>query len=216
MEEMMVCEKCGLEKSIDDYYYYDRYKFLSKTCKSCCSDRIKLKQKEKMAKETPEEKEKRKEKNRSAYLKKKIEIEFYNKMTPDEQKLLGEKKFNSMKNIVEKSISLREKYQKDYREKNKYKIISERLKEKVLLVMAKGNKCEKCNRVNLPLGLWHFHHNDPKDKVGSIRELKGEERQKEINKCSLLCPECHALHHLAKEYHQTALDFLRDNPQWDL
>ena len=84
------------------------------------------------------------------------------------------------------------------------------------LVIAKGNKCEKCNRNNLPLGLWNFHHNNPKDKVGSLTRLKGEEKKIEVNKCSLLCPECHALHHLSKGYHQTALDFLKDNPQWDL
>ena len=83
------------------------------------------------------------------------------------------------------------------------KLISRLLKHK--LVEYKGRKCEQCG-YNKCEGALHFHHTDPNKKdfsisqinlnqtIFSIREIK-----KEVDKCILLCANCHAEKHFFNE-----------------
>jgi predicted transcriptional regulator len=64
------------------------------------------------------------------------------------------------------------------------------------LVEYKGGKCEKCG-YNSCLNALEFHHRDPTEKEISITnlfkwgKLDFESAKKEIDKCSLLCANCH-------------------------
>jgi hypothetical protein len=70
-----------------------------------------------------------------------------------------------------------------------------RLKSKIALLEYKGNKCECCgyNKVNSAL---EFHHLDSKTKLfnissSQVKKRSQEELFREIDKCILLCANCH-------------------------
>lgn len=72
-------------------------------------------------------------------------------------------------------------------------ITKHRQKRKEFLVEYKGGKCEKCGETR-PWVLV-FHHKDPEKKIFAISKegtTKSIERDKyEVDKCSLLCQNCH-------------------------
>lgn len=77
-------------------------------------------------------------------------------------------------------------------------------KLKQLAIDYKGGKCEKCgyNKCNSAL---EFHHINPKEKDFSISKLKrysfSNKIKKELDKCMLLCANCH------REIHNENLEF---------
>lgn len=73
-----------------------------------------------------------------------------------------------------------------------------RLKKKRKLVEIKGGKCEKCG-YNRCLDALHFHHTDKKNKdfiiSGNKLNLSLERILVELEKCVMLCANCHAEEH---------------------
>jgi predicted HNH restriction endonuclease len=69
---------------------------------------------------------------------------------------------------------------------------------KLKLVELKGGKCQLCSFSEY-LGALEFHHIDPKTKdEGVSRLIRGRLRQKvidEVNKCVLVCSNCHKMIH---------------------
>jgi len=70
-----------------------------------------------------------------------------------------------------------------------------------------GSKCQRCGNGELPLCCYHFHHRNPKEKdfvIGRIFSVKNKERlkliKKELDKCDLLCSNCHLIVHWEKTY----------------
>jgi hypothetical protein len=69
--------------------------------------------------------------------------------------------------------------------------------KKIKAINHLGGKCQKCNNTNV----FHltFHHRDKTEKeskISDIRDNRWSEILKEINKCDLLCRNCHMeLHH---------------------
>lgn len=58
----------------------------------------------------------------------------------------------------------------------------------------KGGKCSRCG-YNKCQGALDFHHDDPKEKKYQWRKMrivKIEEMYKELDKCTLLCKNCHS------------------------
>jgi len=68
------------------------------------------------------------------------------------------------------------------------------------LYESRGNKCEKCGIQNDTLGFYDFHHKEPANKrfsIGhAIGRVKKAEILNEVDKCLMLCPNCHRLEHL--------------------
>lgn len=61
--------------------------------------------------------------------------------------------------------------------------------------------CQHCG-YRLHTSILHYHHINPPNKSFAISEAKDrsiETIQEEIDKCILLCPNCHALEHLNKD-----------------
>lgn len=61
------------------------------------------------------------------------------------------------------------------------------------LKLERGGKCEKCG-YNKCFGALEFHHLDPSKKefnLGMRRGLKEETLRAELDKCQLLCSNCH-------------------------
>ena len=63
----------------------------------------------------------------------------------------------------------------------------------------KGGKCENCGYNKDCLSAYHFHHKDPIEKEFCIsrsrRKNQAETVYKELDKCQLLCSNCHAEAH---------------------
>lgn len=77
------------------------------------------------------------------------------------------------------------------------------------LIAYKGSKCQNCGYDKPVPGAYHFHHRNPDEKEFNINaNSKGYETlKKEVDKCDLLCANCHAeVHDLAwKESREDAL-----------
>lgn len=67
-----------------------------------------------------------------------------------------------------------------------------RAKEK--LIAYKGGKCERCGYCKKYPSAFHFHHKDPIEKSFTISSKMWaiDRLKKEVDKCSLLCANCHA------------------------
>lgn len=101
----------------------------------------------------------------------------------------------------------RQKYQRLYhlktwsKRKNKHKLLKQR-REQILLDWLKEYKksvvCEVCGENYA--GCLDFHHENPKVKIGTVSDLvaKGYGKEtilREIEKCMVLCKNCHAKMH---------------------
>lgn len=74
-----------------------------------------------------------------------------------------------------------------------------RLDRKSELILSKGGCCQKCGYKKNYAAL-QFHHRNPKEKLFGldVRNIGGRNLQEiviEVNKCDLLCANCHAEHH---------------------
>lgn len=69
-----------------------------------------------------------------------------------------------------------------------------RRKRKRKLVEYKGGKCERCGYDKDCLRSYEFHHIDPKKKDFTVaaKSLGFEKLKKEVDKCMLVCRNCHA------------------------
>jgi hypothetical protein len=71
-----------------------------------------------------------------------------------------------------------------------------------------GNRCSKCGYSTHPVIL-HFHHKNPSEKEGLVSRLATSNQkvfEAEVNKCELLCPNCHAEHHDEDQSKDTVLE----------
>jgi hypothetical protein len=65
------------------------------------------------------------------------------------------------------------------------------------LIEERGGQCEECG-YNKYIGALQWHHLDPTEKEFSISNRRGspiEQLRKEVDKCKLLCANCHAEAH---------------------
>lgn len=79
--------------------------------------------------------------------------------------------------------------------------------EKQKMVDYKGGKCERCG-YNKCIAALEFHHKDPTQKdfdISSGPSFKMKKMKNELDKCNLLCSNCH------KEFHFSQEDFLVGN-----
>lgn len=61
-----------------------------------------------------------------------------------------------------------------------------------------GGKCFDCGLVSAPC-VYDFHHENGSDKDASVSRLQTWEKiEKELQKCVMLCANCHRLRHHAK------------------
>lgn len=96
--------------------------------------------------------------------------------------------------VIERS---KERYWANQEEKRRY--IADRLRDyKIKAVTVKGGRCESCGWNGHPAAL-QFHHRDPSQKkftittsvMGSPRKYPWDVIVAEIEKCDLLCANCH-------------------------
>lgn len=105
------------------------------------------------------------------------------------------KNFNISRSTVIKYVDAkREKLCDDERKKRNYERVKNRIQKlKQLGVEYLGGKCIKCG-YNKCIWALVFHHRDPSKKeftVGNYYSRSWEKLKKELNKCDLLCANCH-------------------------
>lgn len=79
------------------------------------------------------------------------------------------------------------------REYGRVMMNKQRLERKIKAVEYKGGKCIKCG-YNKCIGALQFHHRDKKTKkfqIGGCDITDWEVIKKELDKCDLLCANCH-------------------------
>ncbi len=79
-----------------------------------------------------------------------------------------------------------------------------RLQIKQKAVEYKGGKCERCG-YDKHLAALEFHHLNPEEKdfnFGDMKSRKWEDIKDELNKCILLCSNCHRVEH--SKYEETS------------
>lgn len=80
---------------------------------------------------------------------------------------------------------------------NSINVLNWRNRTKLKLITYKGGKCERCGYCKLIPSAYDFHHTDPSKKDFGIsgRCRKFELMKSEVDKCQLLCKNCHAETH---------------------
>lgn len=97
-------------------------------------------------------------------------------------------------------------YQKQYRIDNKEKLAANdkfrtqvrRKDNKKKAVEYLGGKCVHCGLVSDKLCVYDFHHINPEEKEadpGSLLHYSWKRIQEELDKCILLCANCHRIEH---------------------
>lgn len=98
----------------------------------------------------------------------------------------------------------REAYHRNkHKHKEKRKVYNTKRKQllKIKAIEYKGGKCSVCGGV-FPPCVYDFHHMDPKEKEYNPSvsfERKWETAKKELDKCILVCSNCHRIIHHTKE-----------------
>lgn len=99
------------------------------------------------------------------------------------------------------------------------------LKRKYSAILEYGGKCQKCG-YHQNLSALEFHHRNPEEKefqldIRTFANTSLEKLKKELDKCDLLCSNCHAEHHhpeydinnienLLKEIESERVDFTKE------
>lgn len=112
------------------------------------------------------------------------------------------KKFNS----DAERITYKKAYMKAYRQRNKEKLSAQGLinlrirrknnKEKAVAYF--GNVCKHCKLETSHLCVYDFHHLDMSEKEadpGSLLHYSWDRIKKELDKCIMLCANCHRIEH---------------------
>jgi hypothetical protein len=70
-------------------------------------------------------------------------------------------------------------------------------KRKLMAVEYLGDRCEHCHQ-QWPLAVYEFHHKNPTEKdydPAQALQLSWENFKMELDKCMLLCANCHRMEH---------------------
>jgi DNA-binding CsgD family transcriptional regulator len=107
--------------------------------------------------------------------------------------------FKIHKSTVRKYINKKRVIQKpeELRRNNYERVKNRRQLHKKMAVDYKGGKCERCGYDKCIWAL-SFHHKDPSQKdfiISQYSTFKWEKIQKELDKCMLLCNNCHSEEH---------------------
>ena len=77
-------------------------------------------------------------------------------------------------------------------------LISKRLAQKIKAIDYLGTTCEQCGTA-FHFSAMHFHHKRPEEKKHKLSSMFGrhswEKIKIELNKCELLCANCHLVMH---------------------
>jgi hypothetical protein len=103
---------------------------------------------------------------------------------------------------IQCNVKDNKKYRQLYKELYNKKAKERRNERKLRAIEYKGNACEHCKQSFHPAA-FDFHHLDPKQKdrdPGLMMSASDETLFKELDKCILLCSNCHRIYHFKNGY----------------
>ena len=117
------------------------------------------------------------------------------------------KKFNVSRTTVQKYVNTKRVLltETEKRKHNYANVKSQRQKIKEKAVAYKGGKCVKCGYDKCLRSL-DFHHTDPSQKdfgIGTFTVMRWERVRQELDKCILICSNCHGELHDELEKNKT-------------
>lgn len=203
-----MCPKCKEDKSIDSYYKdASKSSGISSYCKVCCNSRKRTRKRNpnsaKRWRERNPEKSRdsvRRWRERNPEIAKERCREYYHNNIEKERERCKlyhrhnpEKSRESRKRWEKNNPEKVKEHSRKYQKKKSYK-------RKMFSIEYKGGKCEDCgitasmeNR-----SIFDFHHLNPSNKKDDINEIHTrsiERLKEELDKCVLLCANCHRLRH---------------------
>lgn len=106
----------------------------------------------------------------------------------------------------EDRVVYKKAWMKAYRQRNKEKLAEQglvnlrarRKKNKEMAVAYFGNECKHCKLKTTHLCIYDFHHLDMSEKEadpGSLLHYSWVRIKKELDKCIMLCANCHRIEH---------------------
>ncbi len=87
---------------------------------------------------------------------------------------------------------------------------------KLRAIAYKGGKCQICGYEKCPAAL-EFHHRDPNEKDydwNKMRRRAWDDIIKELDKCDMLCANCHRERHYDPSIAQRAIEFLKSKSRY--
>lgn len=98
----------------------------------------------------------------------------------------------------------RYKYTKSFREKNPDYLVKKRLERKKRAVEYLGGSCKHCGLITDEYCVYDFHHINESEKDYKPSDMmsrnKWETIQTELDKCILLCSNCHRIVHFKNKF----------------
>lgn len=104
------------------------------------------------------------------------------------------------------------------KQKNARAVVEFRWRNKMKLIQYKGGKCEICGYDKPIAGVYHFHHKNPEEKEFTVARYMSrsfENLVKEVDKCMLICGNCHAEEH-DKEFSEIREQTIKSWEEWDI
>ena len=129
----------------------------------------------------------------------KVSNQLYRESHPDMARKAALKYYHSNKEQAALKAKLWREANKDYI-RNKQREHKRQRKEWAIQYL--GGACKECNQTFHP-AIYEFHHRIPEDKdrdPSKMLQLSLERLQKELDKCDLLCANCHRLIHHKDSY----------------
>ena len=84
-------------------------------------------------------------------------------------------------------------------------------RRKLASVIYLGGECKRCKLKTINLSVYDFHHRENKDfKLGNMMFKKWEIVKKELDKCDLLCANCHRTIHNERKENKDFIECLLD------
>lgn len=205
-----VCPKCGIEKPIESYHR-DRTKSSGRS--SHCNECKYLANRDKMIQRAKQKRLENPQKYRDAG---RDAVKRWREKNPDTAKqrqreyywnnVEKERERGKMyhKNNPDKARESRKRWNKNNPDKVK-KNSREYAKKKsatrkMMAIEYKGGKCEDCGIIGTMgnRSIFDFHHVEPSNKHNDVNEIQKQSLDKlkqELDKCVLLCSNCHRLRH---------------------
>jgi hypothetical protein len=108
--------------------------------------------------------------------------------------------------IPEEKVAYKKEWMRAYRQRNKAKLTTQgrvnlqarRKANKEKAAAYFNNECQHCKLVSPHLCVYDFHHLDMSEKEadpGSLLHYSWDRIQKELDKCIMLCANCHRIEH---------------------
>ena len=201
-----VCPKCKEEKSVDSYHR-DRSKSsgISSYCKVCSNSRKRDSSSAKRWRERNPEKAResiRRWRERNHEIAKYRQREYYKNNSEKERKRVSEwiKNNRDKVNYRERRSKSKQRWKKNNPDKVRESRRRRSLNRKLYSIEYKGGKCEDCGIIATMenRSIFDFHHLEPSTKKNEVTELQTksiEKLKEELDKCVLLCANCHRLRH---------------------